>query len=54
MTSFVGKRYFIMKGSILVHNAYIFNVWVFKNIVIDSSSTRVDSLVMHETRIGVL
>ena len=35
-------------------SAYIFKVWVCWNIVIDSSSTRVDSSVIHETRVGTL
>ena len=34
--------------------AHIFKVWVFSNIAIDSSSTRVDSSVIHETRVGTL
>ena len=33
-------------------SAYIFKVWVFWNIVIDSSSTRVDSSLMHKTEVG--
>ena len=35
-------------------SAHIFKVWMFSNIVIDSSSTRVDSSVIDETRVGTL
>ena len=37
-------------------NAYIFKVWVFKNIVIDSSLnlTRVNLSMMHETRVSTV
>ena len=35
-------------------SAHTFKVWVFSNIVIDSSSTRVDSSVIDETRVGTL
>ena len=56
MTDFVEmwlKIDFIVKGILFVHN-YIFKVWEFWNIVIDSSSTQVDSSVIHETRVGTL
>ena len=35
-------------------SAHIFKVWMFSNIVIDSSSTRVDSSVIDETRVRTL
>ena len=35
-------------------SVYIFKVWMLCIIVIDLSSTRVDSLAMHETRVNTL
>ena len=47
----VKNRFYYKRNHI---GAYIFKVWVFCNIVIDSSSPRVDSSVIHETRVGTL
>ena len=48
------KTDFIMKGRTLVHIHIKLRLWCFKTVVIDSSLTRVDLSVIHETRVGTL